>query len=233
MLILMPFNPEDFISGGYFLTKRVQRPRDVSDLIPESFLTISNCFASLAPDMWAEAGYNYEPQERVEKAAEFGIPASALPALVELFTSTEQPHHSNAFPKFAVAREFYRHCADKNSIALLGIGLEPSLVESFRSQLTDDVNHGYGLEERIKLNNRLAPAGTPLGFEPLGYDATKFHSWLCHNAPVEALQKFGVRPNSMGFIDSLEDAVRVTRDLKATGAEPAIWEPWLIVQYAA
>ncbi len=230
---MMPFNPQDFICGGYFLTKRVQRPPDVSDLIPDSFLTISNCFTSIAPDMWAEAGYNREMSERVEEAAEFGIPASAVPALVELFTSTEQPHHSNAFPNFAVAREFYRHCVDKNSIALLGIGLEPSLVDSFRSQLVDDVNHGYGLEERVMLNNRLATGGTPLGFEPLGYEGTKFHSWLCHNAPVKALQKFGVRTNPTGFIDSLEDAVRITRDLKATGAETAIWEPWLVVQYAA
>ena len=75
--------------------------------------------------------------------------------------------------------------------------------------------------------------GKVLGYEPLGFEATKFHSWLCHDAPAEADDRFGIRPNREGFIDSLADAVRVTRDLKATGAETAIWEPWLVVQYGS
>jgi hypothetical protein len=36
-----------------------------------------------------------------------------------------------------------------------------------------------------------------------------------------------------GFIDSFADAVHITRNLKATGAETAIWEPWLIEQYGS
>ena len=50
---------------------------------------------------------------------------------------------------------------------------------------------------------------------------------------MEAFNKFGIRPNSAGFIDSLEEAVRVTEDLTATGAETAMWEPWLVVKYEA
>jgi len=93
------------------------------------------------------------------------------------------------------------------------------------------MNRGYGLIERIEARHSLAGGGKALGYEPLGYEATMFHSWLCHNIPVEAHSRFGIRPNGAGFIESLADAVRVTEDMKATGAEPAIWEPWLVVQY--
>jgi hypothetical protein len=95
------------------------------------------------------------------------------------------------------------------------------------------VNHGYGLVERVDANIPVAGGGEVLGYEPLGFEAAKFHSWLCHNAPLDAYKLFGIRPNGAGFIDSFNDAVRITENLKGTGAEPAIWEPWLVVQYAS
>jgi hypothetical protein len=105
-------------------------------------------------------------------------------------------------------------------------------LQSFKAQLGDDINHGYGLVERVDANIPLAGSGEALGFEPLGFEGTKFHSWLCHDAPTDAYTLFGICPNGFGFIDSFNDAVRVTENLKATGAEPAIWEPWLVVRYA-
>jgi hypothetical protein len=221
-----------FISGGFFLTMPVGRPQFLTTLVPDLILTLSNCFAEIAPDDWADEGYNYEDQERIEEALKFGIPASAVPSLVAQFTQAVRSNHlTNFFPSLSLAQEFYHHCTNKERVALIGIGLEPSLIPSVLAQLKDDVNQGYGLIERVNEKEPLEPGGEILGYEPLGFEGTKFHSWLCHNAPEDAYQKFGIRPNSHGFIDSLADAVRVTENLKATGAEPAIWEPWLIVQY--
>jgi len=221
-----------FICGGYFLSKRIPRPRDVSDPVPDSIITVSECFTDIAPNIWADQGYNYDDKERAAEALKFGIPSAAVPALVNLFTRAVEAHHlHNAFPTLSVAQEFYRHCPDKKLVALLGIGLEPSLVPSLHAQLPDDPNRGYSLVERVDAKLRLELGGEVLGYEPLGFEATKFHSWLCHNAPADVYDQFGIRPNSFGFIDSFDDAVRVTRNLKETGAETAIWEPWLIVQY--
>jgi len=111
---------------------------------------------------------------------------------------------------------------------LVGIGLERSLVPNLLTQLQDDANHGYMLIERVNANTPLERGGKVLGYEPLGFDATKFHSWLCHDAPTDVNDRFGIRPNREGFIDSFADAVHITRNLRATGAETAIWEPWLI-----
>jgi len=61
----------------------------------------------------------------------------------------------------------------------------------------------------------LDSSGEVLGFEPLGFEATKFHSWLCHNSPVDAFEKFGIGTNSKGFIDKFDDALHVTQHLKA------------------
>jgi len=227
------YRPEDFISGGYFLVRRIPRPADVSELLPSTLTTLSNCFTDIAPDDWTLSGYNYSDDERAEEAAKFAIPRRVVPGLVRLFSDALGTQHSNAFPNLEVAEAFYKDCSEKDQVMLVGIGLHQSLLESLYAQRNDDVNQGYGLLERVELQNPLAELGEPLGFELLGYSGTKFHSWLCHNAAVEASEKFGVHPNRHGFIDSLDDAIRIVQNLKATGAEPAIWEPWLVTKYAA
>lgn len=224
-------DPTAFISGGYFLTKRVARPQDVTDFAPDSIVTLSNCFTEIAPGTWADKAYNYEDNDRAAEASKFGIPRDDVPNLVDEFTkAVESNHITNLFPTLTIAEEFYRCCADE-AVVLLGIGLDASRVLSFKAQLDDDVNRGYGLIERVDANVPVASGGEVLGYEPLGFCGTAFHSWLCHNAPADADKRFGIRPNRAGFIDSFSDAVRVTENLKATGAEPAIWEPWLVVQY--
>jgi hypothetical protein len=232
----MPKYPElnDYVCGGYFLTRSISRPPDVSDLVPDRVITLSHRFTDIAPDTWADADYRYDDEERSQSALKFGIPATAVPTLVSMFTQAVRPQHlTSAFPNLSIAQSFYRHCSDRNLVVLVGIGLERSLVPALHLQLRDDVNHGYGLIERVNANVPLERGGKLLGYEPLGFDATKFHSWLCHNAPVEAYDRFGIRPNGEGFIDSLPDAEHVTQNLKATGAETAIWEPWLVVQYGS
>lgn len=225
------YSPDDFICGGYFLVKPIARPKDISEHLPATLLTLSNCFTEIAPDDWAISGYDYDDAERATEAAEFGIPADAVPRLVRLLSEKIGSQHSNAFPSLPVAEAFYRECTDKRQVVLLGIGLNRTLLPSLYAQRNDDVNRGYGLLERVELQMPLDPGGKPLGFELLGFEGTKFHSWLCHNAPLEAFEKFGVLPNSAGFIDSLNDAIRINEHLKSTGAEPGIWEPWLVVRY--
>lgn len=228
----MPISVSNHICGGYFLTRRIPRPDSISDPAPTTILTLSNCITEIAPDDWADSGYNYDIEERVVEAKKFGISSEAVPQLVEEFTKAVSSNHiTTAFPTLQIARAFYRACEDKSTIALVGIGLERSLLASFYAQRNDDVNRGYGLFERVDKNVELEAGGEALGYELLGFEATKFHSWLCHNSPVEAKEKLGVTPNQFGFVDSLADGVRIRNYLKETGAEQSVWEPWLIVSY--
>ena len=194
-------DPSTFLSGGYFVTKRIRRPQYISDLVPDSFLTLSTCFTDVAPDVWTDKEYHYDDEGRVAEALKFGIPREDVPRVVDHFTkAVESNHIANLFPTLSAAEEFFRHCADE-AVVLVGIGLDSSRLSSFKTQLADDCNRGYGLVERLDANISMVGGGQILGYEPLGYSGTKFHSWLCHNAPADAYKVFGIRPNSAGLID--------------------------------
>ncbi len=143
-------------------------------------------------------------------------------------------HNTNylAFTEVGPPLELLDRFITDASTHVVGISLHTSLLESFKSQLAKDVVNGLGLAELVDMKRPLAESGVPLGHEPLGFEATRFHSWLCHNTPKETHLRFGIRPNQFGLIDKFEDARQVNDYLLQTGAEPAIWEPWLLLDYA-
>src|SRR5258708_19323188 len=138
-------DPNAYICGGYFLVKRIPRPKDISDLIPETILTLSESFSDIAPDIWAFEGYNVDDEERSEEALKFGITGPAVREMVSLLTHENGALPANAFPHLSVAQEFYRHSAPEADIALLGIGLEPSLMPSLYPHPDPHATHAYRL----------------------------------------------------------------------------------------
>ena len=221
----------EFISGGYYVVKPVSRPEVFSTLLPRNILTLSSCIAEIAPDFWAVEGYKYTEEKRTAEAFKFGIPASLVPEMTKWVTAETHYWQPIGFSSAIATQEFRSRFITDPDIVVVGIGLHISRLSSFRNQLDQDINHGYGLLERIEENTMLAAGGHVLGFEPLGYEGAHFHSWLCNDVPDDAHNRFGIRPNDQGFINEFEDAVRVVEYMKETGAEPAIWEPWLVVQY--
>lgn len=67
--VLHMTNYSEYLYSGYFLVKRIPRPDNLSNLLPDSIITVSNCFAETAPDEWCLEGYNYEDEERAEEAS--------------------------------------------------------------------------------------------------------------------------------------------------------------------
>jgi hypothetical protein len=224
----------DYVSGGYYVVRDIPRPPDLSDLLPERLLTISNCFTTVMSDVVQLQWDDYDDVEEAiaEEAIEFGIERSQIPALVR-WAKSQQNTNYHVFCHVEPLLELFHRFIREPSAHLVGIGLHSSQIESFASQLTKDVNKGLGLVELVNENRPLASGGARLGFEPLGFDATKFHSWLCHYAPDGAYKQFGIRPNQFGLIEDLDNAVRVRDWLLQTGAEPAIWEPSLLLEYAS
>ncbi len=115
---------------------------------------------------------------------------------------------------------------------VVGIGLHSSLLTSFKGQVEKESNKGLGLLERIERNEPFAGGGVTLGYEPLGFDAMHFHSWLCNFSPEEIGKKLGIRMNENGLLSSLADGIRTTDFVRQHGAEMAIWEPWLVASYS-
>jgi preprotein translocase subunit SecA len=194
---------------------------------------MSSCFTKVVRDIVQLQWDNYENVDEAiaDEARDLGIPSAQIPQLVSW---AKAQHNTNylVYSEIEPALELRRRFVTDASTHVVGIGLHTSLVDSFRSQLAKDVNRGTGLAELVGENRPPEEGGNALGFEPLGFEATKFHSWLCHNAPDEAYKRFGIRPNRLGLIDDLYQARQVNEFLLQTGAEPAIWEPWLLLEYA-
>lgn len=211
--------------------KRIERPPNISELLPPTVLTLSSCFADIAPDLWAVDWKSYPLADVAAEAAKFGIKPHLAAELMKWVTAQTTGEHPNAFRSTDTAREFRRRFSVSSDVLVVGKGLHTSLLASFHEQLGKESNRGYGLLDRVERKEQLAGGGDFLGYEPLGYDATSFHTWLCHSMPDEAKARFGIIPNENGLISNLRDAVELTRHMVETGAEPGIWEPWLLVSY--
>lgn len=221
-----------FVSGGYYVVKSIPRPSGLSDILPTNLLTMSDCFTSVVREIvqlqWDE--YANVSESIAEEASKFGIPEDRIS---ELVSWAKEQHNTNyiVYSDIGPALELASRFITDRETHVVGIGLHTSLLESFESQVPKDVNKGLGLLELVNERRPPVEGGTAIGFEPLGFEATKFHTWLCHYAPDEVYKRFGIRPNHLGLIDKLDDARQVNGYLLQTGAEPAIWEPWLLLDY--
>jgi hypothetical protein len=221
-----------YISGGYYVVKTVLRPSELSDILPSNLLTMSNCFATVVSDVIQLQWDNYDNVREAiaEEAREFGISQSRIPELVS-WAKAQRNTNYLVLTEVEPALDLRHRFITDTSTHVVGIGLHTSLLESFDSQISKDINKGLGLAELVTERRPLAGGGVPLGFEPLGFEGSKFHSWLCHYAPDEMHKRFGLRPNQFGLIDKFEDAQLANNHLLQTGAEPAIWEPRLLLDY--
>jgi hypothetical protein len=221
----------EFISGGYYLVTKFKRPNDIASALPDTLISLSKCFTEIGPGDWLLRSWNWTLEQSAEEAGLFGIPQDLVVSMLDWCKPDLFEEWPNSFRTVDSALEFVRRLVQSADVIVVGIGLHPDLVESFLSQINKDPNDGSGLIEQVKRGAPLSPVGQPLGFEPLGFEGMAFHSWLCHGATPEAEAKLGVRTNQNGLISDFHDAVRVTEHLVATGAEPAIWEPWLLMRY--
>jgi hypothetical protein len=115
---------------------------------------------------------------------------------------------------------------------LLGVGLP-----SARLDLSDEPMRP-GIEGFMARGDLLPDGGDALGFEILDLDDDVFsHSWLCNSLERDAGERFNVRPNEHGLIDTYEEADRVCAwvneeaELGRTSAAGPTWDPWVLVRY--
>ena len=167
----------DYICGGYYVLKAIPRPSDLSDILPDKLLTMSDCFTKVVRDIIQLQWDNYDNVREAiaDEARDFGISDARIPEL----TSWAKAQHNtnyNVYSEIEPALELRQRFITDHSTHVVGIGLHTSLLDSFQSQLLKDANHGLGLLELVNEKRPPADGGNVLGFEPLGFDATKFHS---------------------------------------------------------
>jgi hypothetical protein len=76
--------------------------------------------------------------------------------------------------------------------------------------------------------------GHVIGYEVLGYEWGRFHSWLCHSLEVEIDAGLGIRPRPDGLFADLPSACAVAAYVNALGdeVEPVTWLPFGFLELA-
>jgi hypothetical protein len=226
-------------SGGYFFVGAAARPAYAgSKVLPELLWTPTSCICELYPEYWAFSWCN-PPQEEIDSAiSHLGLNPSDFQPLQE-WVEQQFEVGGVGFPGVLLRHEVALEFAAKflragPEIKLIGIGLPEAYVEEFLSEAEPGPGEGPpGVYQAVESRGSLAEGGVPLGFEPLGYDYGGFHSFICNSLEADYSEELNLTINENARFSEFaacELAVQYTR-LDSTGAEPALWQPWLVVEY--
>src|SRR5215469_9206228 len=129
----------EYVSGGYYIVKTIPRPIGISEILPHSLLTLSNCFTVVVTDIVQLQWDKFEnvSEAIAGEASEFGIPEAKIP---ELVTWAKAQHNSNyhAYSDVEPALDLLSQFITDRTTHVVGIGPHRSLLESFESQLAKD-----------------------------------------------------------------------------------------------
>lgn len=213
----------DFISGGYYLVKPLESHS--FPLMPEPLVTVSSCITEVGPGWFWGPGTD-RPAHGFSNSIDAEVAQTVLPEGVRI-AKQDAPF---GFCSFVSASVYHARLTPPT--ILVGIGLHKSLTRLIEVQRSRDIGYGNGLVQRMARRRRLR-AGRVLGYEPLGFEAISFHSWVCNWFPERVEKDLGIRPAANGFLSSFADARRVNQYVRREGGEPSIWLPWLVVQYGS
>jgi hypothetical protein len=139
----------------------------------------------------------------------------------------------NILPSPEIGREFASVARlSPKDFVLLGVGLPSARLDRSDEQTRP------GIQAFLGRGGSLPDRGKALGFEILDLDDDVFsHSWLCNSLEREAVERFNVRTNEHGLIDTYEEADRLCAwvneeaELGRTSAAGPTWDPWVLVRY--
>lgn len=234
---------EDYVSAGFFLTRKFQRPTQEGlpffnpKLLPEYLVSASRCIAPCLPDYWTYTWAARDPKKRKEKLLAMGLTEDALEPLSEWVSSRLDAHIAWPTPILDIdtaeelAQAFFPL---ENMPLIIELALHRSLLREFRAEAPPTASHPgrqktYGAIERHRPPHS---RGQRLGFEPLDLEDDGIsHSWLCNALETEIHQELDIRPNANGLIETFEEALRCVEyiDRPESGAEPGLWLPWLLL----
>ena len=233
----------DFVSAGFFVSKRVPRQAYMSSaLLPEKLISASHCIGNFIPDLWAIEWVNESQESRAENAEAFGIDSTKLKEVINWVTPRfgDEIGWPNICFNLDIAKEiktlFAPTAAD---VVIVELALHRKFIDAFCAEAEPpDPQEGYtpmgkqGVYEAILKGRTIMPGGMQLGFEPLVFDGALSCSWLCNGLEKDIKERFGISPNKYGLIELFEDACKSIEYISRedVGAEPGLWLPWLLIE---
>lgn len=228
--------PGQYVSGGYYLILPAPRPAGcAAELVPQQVLTVTDCIVDRAPDTWAISWASASDDERGQEAAKFHLRDDELQGFVEWSTQALDEGllgWPSTFFELETALTIHDRLAS-DELVILGISLETDNCDDLLQDFPTAENMGTpGVIQALERHAPIAPGGSRVGFDVLGWDGWGFHSYLCNGLQDEFQSALGVTPNEFGFFS--EEEARMCAEyagLETTGAEPGMWLPWAITIY--
>jgi hypothetical protein len=212
-----------------------------ASLVPDTIVSASDCICPRFPETSA-----LNSVEATEDVCAEALDAVDLPA------GRRRAARSWATASFGVAfgwpgvffaasdaiearRRFF---GDESKVRVVGLGLprywlEEFVAEASESRVASEGESGY--VQAVERMDALAPGSRRLGFELLNVEYGQVgHSWLCNGLEKHCADVLGVRPGANGLIERLDAAELCRNEIEReeVGAEPGLWLPWLLVEYA-
>lgn len=239
---------EDYVASGYFIS-RWTRTRDCTGTeLRRVTLAGDHSQRSFFPEPWTLSWTSEAREDRIAKAAVFGIPEAQLEGVMtwadgsfgSLFGTWSVFFTLEAAQ--AAARLMLPNASD---LDLWGVGLHRTLLPSYCEASKPPASPpGYAPIGASGTHIAACVRPSPLaeGGEVLGHEILIDDAGSCFNSPESRhldeqamLRAVGVAPNKDGLIDSFDDALACCRELSAHADETQHritgWLPWLIVRY--
>jgi hypothetical protein len=228
------------ISGGYYIVSPLKRA-DYMDktLLPDTILSASECLCDFHPEINILWGGSQKKKQNYSK--ELNLSKSTFEEMeewVEKKFEEQLFQFPQLFTSANIAREFSKmflsHLSD---IRIIGIGLPENLVEEFLDEeetLSKPAKERYGIETLLINKTAMDMEASKLyGYEVLGFEYGKFHSYICNGLEKDYNDKFQFNLNENGFIPTLEIAKKYCdySNDEEVGTEPVLWLPWAIYEY--
>jgi hypothetical protein len=227
----------DFFVGGYFLVQAAQPPEWIDKtLLPDKIWTVSSCICEIYPDSWIFPWVETSRQEYQKLLQLDEERFQALQAWADDLMLREELGWPNIFLNIKTARQFYsQYLTHLPNIKLLSTALAEPYWSEFiaKHEPTHEVGESE-IAKKLREKQAVEKLAIRRGFEILGAEyGAQFHSFICNSLEKNYHQQLNITLNQNGLIEDYADAIKATTytNLDEVGAEPVLWQPWLISEY--
>src|SRR5262245_9513517 len=204
---------DEILAAGFLLTRPVTRPEWATrELLPDRILSASTCICPQFPGSYALSWCSFDNEDRASMFDAVGVPRGLRDEAQEWATRSFDVLFgwTGVFFTLEAARAAHSRFLRQGDVAVLGIGLPARYREEFLREATPPPpKPGFaprgesGWPKVLRAGKSLPAGGIRLGFEILSADSGLLgHSWLCNGLERDFAEKYGVRPNAAGFIES-------------------------------
>lgn len=182
------------------------------------------------------AGYLWKPPER-GRAAYLPTAVVTVSDCLTDFLPTDQdalvaPWHPD-FPDATRAST----AASAGTVRVLSMSVPVSAAPGLAAMIEGWIGDDPHPIRRNLASPVPARPGRIRGFEVLGFEAGRFHSWLCYDLLGDAVDTLGIHPNEQGLLTTLPEARQIANRANGNRGTPdgtpedVTWFPALIIEY--